>query len=207
METQSDEPLNPYASPKTDAVPGSGEALEVLSQGEVIRAEGTLSPKDLFHANKLTSRPGPGDFLGCLVLLVFVLLPWGVLLSLGAGWMGGALTALFGLGVAALVGFKALLKRQEINRYWQHQRGVCQRQRIEISESEIRLQAESGWSVYRWSAFSRCTLSLRVVVLHFDPPTAFLYEPPHAFVLVPRAFFVHLGDWERFVRLVHQKLR
>jgi hypothetical protein len=206
MESQPDEPFNPYASPKSEVGTGSSEGIEALAEGEVIRGQGTVSPRDLFLANKLTSRPGPGDLLGCLVLLVFVLAPWGVLLSLSAGWLGGAVTALFGLGIAVFVGVKALMKTREIDGYWRRQRGVFQAQRIEISDAEIRLQSEAGWSVYRWSAFSKHTASVRVMVLHFDPPTAFLYEPPHAFLVIPRAFFAHQTDWDRFVRLVHEKL-
>jgi hypothetical protein len=33
-----------------------------------------------------------------------------------------------------------------------------------------------------------------------------LYEPPQAFLLVPRAFFASQVEWDRFVRLVHEKL-
>ena len=209
MESQPDEPLNPYASPKSDLISGSGqwpEAPQALAQGEVLRLEGTISPKDLFHANSLTSRPGPSDVFGCIILLFFMLLPWGVLLSMGIGPIGGLLTALFGLGLSVFAGCKALGKLRQINRYWRHQRGVCQPQRVEVSDAEIRQQTETGWSVYRWSAFSRYTGSRRVVVLHFDPPGAFLYEPPQAFLLLPRTFFASQADWDRFVRLVHEKL-
>ena len=141
MESQPDEPLNPYASPKSDVAPGSGEGpqtQDALAHGEVIRLEGTISPKDLFHANKLTTRPEPSDVFGCMFLLVFVLLPWGVMLSMWVGWLGAALTALFGLCIAVSVGCRALLKTRQIHRYWRHQRGVCQPQRIEIGRCALR---------------------------------------------------------------------
>ncbi len=210
MQPPPEENFNPYASPKSEALLDGQDAddLGTLAAGEVIEIEGVLSPKDLFHACRLAQRGEPRDsFVGCAIIVVFVALPWAIVFSgvkmipFAAAWV-----CLLGLAVIARVGYAAVRQARLIYRYWHAQRGIFRPQRIEITDSGVRQQTEAGLAAYRWTAFSKCASSERVLVLHFDPPATLVYDPPAAAMVIPRAFFTSDGQWEHVVRVVRKKL-
>jgi hypothetical protein len=211
MELPPNDDLNPYASPKAEAPAGDGQGPDqpkTLGAGEVIRIEGVLSPKDLYHANRLLNKPTPQTSIGCVVVILLVasffwFLVFNVEHKVTTAW---ALLALLLLVPAVAIGYVGLRQARRIRRYCDRQRGMCAGQRIEISDSELKQQSDTASALYQWTAFSTCTSSKRVVLLHFDPPAAMFYEPPFGFLIIPRAFFTSDAEWDCFLRLVREKL-
>lgn len=204
-----DDDFNPYASPEPEAPwarDGGLHDLRFPAAGEVVRLEGVISPRDLFHANRLVNRSTPSDAIGCAIVLLFMLLPWGFILSAWGVPNAMRWTCLAVLVLAAVLGNIAFSHARRMHRCWHRGRGIFGPQRIEIAVSGIRQETEAGLAVYQWTAFSKYVASNRVVLLEFDPPSAVFYEPPSAFLVIPRTFFTNDGEWIRFVNFVKAKL-
>ena len=206
-ESHRNEPTDPHPSAKrqmtagSDQDPGSGEAS---SKGEIIRIGGTLSRKDLFAANKLAHQEKPSDVIVVVVAFSALFLGScvGCAVTRDSGWLFFA--AIF-LALAVGLGLGAFRSARRIDRYWRHRRGIFRPQRVEITEEWIRQQTDDNSVAYRWTALSQYAASKRVVILHFDPPEAFMHSM-RGYLILPREFFPGDADWDRFLRLVGRKV-
>jgi hypothetical protein len=208
IEPQPNEPFDRHASPKRDAAPGSDqdrEAGEADSPGEIIRIGGTISPKDLFSANKLTHQEKPSDAI--VVVAMFLLVSLGICVGAVVTRESGLLflAAMF-LVVAIGLGFSAFRSVRRLDQDWRQQRGIFRPQRIEITEEGIGQQMEDRSAAYRWNAFSKYAASKRVIILHFDPPDGWFMHSMRGYLVIPREFFPSDADWHRFLQLVQRKL-
>ncbi|MHC4406610.1 MAG: YcxB family protein [Planctomycetota bacterium] len=209
MQPLPDEDFNPYASPSAEPSRRDGEApddSEGTGLTEGITVEGIVSPKDLVRGGDADSRSAPQDAIGCALVLVFVFLPWGLLLATqGVPFALGGTLALV-LILTLLIGHMAFRQARLLQRLWHARRGVFRPQRIEITNEGIRQETDEGVSAYRWTAFSRHAVAKRAILLHFEPPSTLFYDPPSSFVVIPRAFFASDAEWEVLLKLVKQKL-
>jgi hypothetical protein len=207
MAPEADYDPNPYASPKSDAADTQSRASggsDTLAD-EPIHVEGVLSPKELFRANTLANRTTPvGNTVGCLIVFATWLFPWMLLCADVPYAVVCMLIVLVGLGLILV--YQGIHQLRAIKGLWRHGRGIFEPQQLLIAESGIRWSTYSGMAAYQWSAFSKCSCSDKVVLLHFEPAASTYFEPPSAFLVVPRTFFPSDADWDRFVRAVKEKL-
>ncbi len=207
MEPHPNEPTDPQPSPTREATGASDRdaaGREAPSQAEIIRIGGILSPTDLFAANKLAHRERPSDAI--VVAAVFLALSLGMgvtsVVTRQSGWLGLAAIC---LALAIGIGVEGLRSARRITRCWRQQQGIFRPQRVEITQEGIRQQTDESSAAYRWNAFSKYAASERVVILHFDPPEAFMHSM-RGYLIIPRELFPFDADWDRFVGLVQGKL-
>jgi hypothetical protein len=204
MASERDENPNPYVSPASPPGGQDPRDWEPLVPGEVLRIEGVLAPRDLFHANQLKGRERPADAIHVAVVFLMVFL--GTAVPAITEHFGLAVLAAFFLALAVGFGYTGLRAARRIDRYWRQQRGVFQFRQIEITAEGIRQQTEDSSVACRWNVFAEYTASKRVVMLHFDVPKGFMYHSALECLIIPREFFVSDADWRRFVRLVRGTL-
>ena len=208
MTAESNKPLHAQASSESEAagradpqVPGR----EASAESEVIRAEGAISPGDLFGANKLANKEKPFDVIwpvGMSSMLFLGICVGSAVARDFEALPGAAIFLAIGLGV----GVRALYRLRRVSRSWREGRGLFQAQTVEISEEGIRQQMEDRSTAYRWNAFSKYAASKRVLILHFDPPDGWFVHTMRGYLIISRQLFPSDGEWERVVQLIQRKL-
>jgi hypothetical protein len=199
--------FNPYASPETGGPEQAGVDARVPF-GSPVRIGGALTRKELYHAMKVGRGSSPGGTaVGCAVMALLWILPWGILALVSKLAHSGVvlLTMLIG-GLIIGITFDWIKQLRRLERHCRLRAGVFEAQNVVISDSQIEFTSQTSRAVHQWGAFSCYSRSDRVLLLHFDPPASTFYDPPAAFVIVPRSFFRDAGQWERFVEFIAARL-
>jgi len=171
----------------------NGEESPLLHQ-----VEGVVSWGDWKHVQKRIDQPRFVRVMrfGCLPSLVAFL---AVLFWLNPN-MAQAWPLLIAVVVVTLFVIFPLfvLSPLALRRQWKRQEGPFGPFRVRIREDIAEFAASTSTTTIPWTAFSKLTLTDRVLLLYESPPNVVRF--------IPRAFFATDEEWERLVEFVRQKL-
>ncbi len=186
---------NPYASPRaeTAAAPILVPNRAPFGLDRPIRAAGTIRRQDVRDGLRLVI---PGGRAALLLLIAALLLVWMIAtdgpVEVFAHPLLPLLVTLVAIVGGAQMGVRSLLRRLAAE--WC---GAEIAPEFEFAEQTVRVKTASTESLRVWDAFSRCTISDRVALLHLHPASEWL--------TLPRSLF-DPADWQAFLDLVRHKL-
>lgn len=186
---------NPYASPQaeTAAAPILVPNRAPFGLERPIRAAGTIRRQDVRDGLRLVI---PGGHTPLMLLVAALLLVWMIAtdgpVEVFAHPLFPLLVTLVAIVVGAQLGVRSLLRRLAAE--WC---GAEIAPEFEFAEQTVRVKTASMESLRAWDAFSRCTISSRVALLHLHPASEWL--------TLPRSLF-DPADWQAFLHLVRHKL-
>ncbi|MEN6497914.1 MAG: YcxB family protein [Thermoguttaceae bacterium] len=162
------------------------------SQGEVICAEGVLSPDEVRQAAWIVEglswrRLSPFVPLAGVALIV--------VLAIRIDAFELALLIPLGLVVGFVVAHGCIVPRRTLRQQWRKRQGIFEPQRLVVSDDCLTVSTPTVAGTLQWSGIARYVHRKDLLILHLENGS---------YRVIPKSFFPRPGDWDTLLRLVQE---